>query len=251
MRLVAGLLCRNEASRVLPLVIEHLRGLCDRVVVLDDASDDGTYEWLDEQRDEQLVVSSVGAAPIFYKGEDSIRQWLLERCVDQSPTHILIQDADELVGDRAALRARLEERPDAAAWSLTIREAWKADAGALYAREDGGWRSHPLAGLFKAPSLGDLHAASWRYPRKNLAVGRVPAAARRGLRPSGVDLWHLGWLDETERVKRHARYVEHDNGRFHARKHLDSILWPDALVRLTPAPWPEANAFRMLRARYA
>jgi hypothetical protein len=172
-------------------------------------------------------------------------------CVEEQPTHILIQDADELVGDRAALRARLEERPDVAAWSLTIREAWKADAGALYAREDGGWRSHPLAGLFKAPSLGDLRAASWRYPRKNLAVGRVPAAARRGLRASGVDLWHLGWLDETERARRHARYVEHDGGRFHARKHLDSILWPDALVRVTPAPWPQDNAFRMLRARYA
>lgn len=251
MRLVAGLLCRNESPRFLPLVLDHLRGFCDRIVVLDDASNDGTWEWLQEQADEQLVALTVGETPRFYAGEDAIRQQLLEECVKQQPSHILIQDADELVAHRAALRARVEEQPNIPAWSLTIREGWRADAGALYSREDGGWRSHQIAGLFKAPALGDLRAAAWRYPRRALAVGRVPPAARRGLRATGVEIWHLGWLDQTERARRQARYLEHDGGRFHARKHLDSIMDADALVRLTPAVWPDEHAFRMLRARFA
>ncbi len=59
-------------------------------------------------------------------------------------------------------------------------------------------------------------------------------------RPSGVILYHLGWLNENTRQQRYDRYAEHDKGNFHARRHLESIMWADRRVRLQTQHWPQA-----------
>ena len=72
-----------------------------------------------------------------------------------------------------------------------------------------------------------------------LACGREPMAVRtmRAV-PINATVYHFGWTNEAARAARYQRYVEHDGGRFHNRKHLDSIMLPDSQVRLKPTPWP-------------
>ncbi len=213
MNLVATLVVRNELHRYLPACVEHLREFCDEIVVVDDASDDGTTEWL---------MDAGGKT----------RDRLLATAMRYRPTHIIPLDADELVADGPALRALIEETPTRQVWHLPIREVWQADRERYFTREDGGWpRGRTLA--WRVPN-GRLS-----FPDRALACGRVPEQiARIGPQQTHIPLLHLGWLDETERAARVARYTEHDGGRFHARTHLASILAPADQVTLAGHAWP-------------
>ncbi len=241
MNLVASLVVRNEVGRYLPACIEHLREFCDRIVVLDDASDDGTKEWLLGRADDQLEVLRWSLdAPHFYGHEGKTRDELLRVTRGVDPTHILPLDADEVVADGPGLRAMIEERPEVPAWHLPIHEVWQADRERYFTREDGGWPQGRTL-VWKVPP-GPL-----KFPDRALACGRVPSQIRRlAAQHTQIPLLHLGWLDETTREARVARYTEHDGGRFHARSHLASILdasqvklegraWPDGLL-----PWRDA-----------
>lgn len=232
-RLIASLVVRNEIGRYLEPCIDHLRRFCDLIVVLDDASDDGTGEWLDERADEQLVVRRQSPPSSFYRHEGRTRALLLERTLEQQPTHVLPLDADEFVTDGPALRKLIEAQPQIAGWPLPIQEVWETAESGYRVREDGGWASGRTL-VWRRRSLGRLS-----FPNRALACGRVPLQVRgAGGGTSGVALLHVGWLDERERVARVARYTKHDGGRFHARAHLDSILWPPERVQLADREWP-------------
>lgn len=261
MRLVASLIVRNELGRYLDLVVDHLLEFCDAIAVMDDASDDGTTEWLRERMgprfsvDWRLASFDAYGEPkesesLFYVHEGFARQWLLDKTLERhAPTHVLAIDADEFVADGRALRAALEDRRGAC-WSLVMQEVWCADEDGLCVREDGGWREHPVACLWKVPPGG----APLTIEQRPLACGRTPTAIRqmeaRAL-DSGTEVLHFGWARRSEREARHARYVEHDGGRFHARAHLDSILWEDERVELRQRPWPESLPATEIAARAA
>lgn len=238
MNLVASLVVRNELGRFLVPCIEHLRAFCDTVVVLDDASADGTNVWLINHPDERIIVWNSSPSS-FFEHEGRTRQRLLDYTLAQNPTHVLSIDADEFISDGPALRALLERQPDVPVWALNMEEIWNADQNHLSVREDGGWRTHPLSVLWKAPPAG----TSWRMLDKKLACRRVPREVlAQKARDSGVEVLHFGWSDASDRQRRYDRYARHDGGRFHASRHLDSILWKDARVKLRTRPWPPALA---------
>jgi Glycosyl transferase family 2 len=250
-KLAASLIVRNEIDRFLKPCIEHLLGFCDTVIVLDDGSDDGTREWLLEHSGPQLGVAHQGISQ-FYVHEGRARQRLLDITLrgNPPPTHVLSIDADEFISDGAGLRALLDGQPDVAVWALNMEEIWVANSLGLGVREDGGWRTHPLPVLWKAPPA----AAGWRMVDKKLACRRVPqqvlAQASRSI-ASGLAIMHFGWADPATRQARYDRYAKHDGGRFHASRHLQSILWEDARVKLRPRPWPVGHAFDELRERFS
>lgn len=235
MRLAASLICRNELSRYLAPCIEHLRAFCDLIVVVDDASDDGTREWLEDASDDQLrLVSGDGGPPMFYRHEGRARTVLLEHTLACEPTNVLSLDADEFVTDGPALRKLIEEQSDVQAWHLPIEEVWAASEERILHRVDGGWATGRSL-CWKVPDVGRLS-----FPNRALACGRVPIQTRMmRAQPSAQSLLHVGWLDESERVARHARYTEHDKGRFHASAHLASILWPPERIKLEARAWPD------------
>lgn len=248
MKLVASLIVRNERARYLELVIDHLLEFCDEIAIVNDGSTDGTAGWLYNRapKDKPRRIFSCNTVHRFWKHEGDSRQWLVDWTLLRKPTHILSIDADELVDDGATLRARLEESPEEPVWSLSIEEVWKADERALQVREDGGWRTHELAALWRAPPPG----RQFRMLNRQIAVRRVPVEVWRArARRTHVSLLHLGWLDEETRAARYARYAEHDRGRFHVKTHLDSILWPDRRIRLRERPWPKGMAFDVLRGQ--
>lgn len=236
-KLVASVICKSELGRYLEPFIAHLLEFVDEIRVLNDGSTDGSDEWL-VQRDDRIVVSDL-VNSTFFKHEGAARQVLLDWTFAAEPTHVLALDADEFVTDGAAVRAACETDAGPGAWAVGIEEVWRANEQNLYLRCDGGWglqgRS-PL--LYRVPQR---RGSDWRIMDRALACGREPIAVRR-LRATPVDatVLHFGWTREEERAARYQRYVEHDSGRFHARAHLDSIMFPDSRVKLRARQWPTA-----------
>lgn len=223
----------GELKRYLKPCIRNLQSYCDEIIVHDESQDTA---WLKAQK--QVIHHSVEQS--FYVHEGNARQALFDSTLAAIPTHVLCIDADEIVSDGPALRALLENNPRQPAWGLCMEEVWQATPEQLRIRMDGGWGSHHISCLF---SLADMsrRQGAWRFPDRALACGRVPAAVNRmSSFPSDISIYHFGWANEAERKKRHARYEEHDKGNFHAKAHLDSIMWPDTMVSLCETSWPES-----------
>ena len=217
MKLVASLIVADiETGRYLDACLDHLADFCDDTVIVHDRQD----------------------GVDFFSDEGRARQHLLEQTLARDPTHVLAIDADEFVSDGAGLRRRLERAGRGHVWSARMEEVWELDGDCLCIRGDGGWRPHPVPIVWKVT----LPAARYRIRNRRLACGRIPVqvaqTARRG-GDTGVEILHFGWANEAERATRYQRYAVADGGRFHARRHLDSILWDPARVQLEGRRWPK------------
>jgi len=232
MKLIASAIVRNETRRYLEPWLGHLLTFCDEVRLLDDGSTDGTRE-IAAGFDEVYVRANHG--PAFFEDESAARNHLLTWTMQGDPDYVLSIDADEFIGDTETLRFHLGQA--AAVYSLTMREVWKIDGLKVGLRVDGLWGDRRCPLLWRAPA--ELRGTRWRIPKRKLACGREPQAVRgqRGF-DTGVGIYHFGWTREADRTARAERYFEHDGGRFHASKHLQSILWPDDQVGLDWQPWP-------------
>lgn len=236
MKLVAGLIVRNELSRYLEPCIGHLLEFVDEIRIVDDRSDDGTWEWL--RRQDRVEVAQTSGR--FFDHEGAARQELLEWTLAGDPTHVLAIDADEFVSDGRAIR-RICEAPRGEVWTLSMLEIWKAFPECLCVRMDGGWRPGRSPILWRVPD----NAPDLRIKNLALACGREPEYVRRLIQRdrvahSGVDVLHFGWANELERQARYDRYVVHDGGKFHRSQHLGSIIWPDEKVEMDGQDWPPA-----------
>jgi glycosyltransferase involved in cell wall biosynthesis len=235
-KLVASAIVKNERGRYLDLWIEHLASFCDAICLLDDSSDDGTYEWLDhEEQFFRGVRVERNTGPAFYEHEGKARQLLYEHVLDAEPTHVLAIDADEFIGDpQMILKAIQRSEP---VFTLTLSEVWCADEEGLCIRVDGLWKARTVPILYRPQP-------EWRIRDRALACGREPVEVvklYRESRPAGTSILHFGWARKSERVARAARYDTHDAGRFHQDRHLRSILWEeqrDRRLRLTFERWP-------------
>lgn len=236
MKLIASLVVRNELSRYLRPCIESLLEFCDEIRVVDDFSDDGTYEFL-----LGAGVCVTTANETFYAHEGRARNALLDWTLEGEPTHILHIDADEFIADGRTLRKALETQEPASVWTVRMEEIWKADEHNLYVRCDGGWRAHDAPILWRVPPRKHMTSPKWRIPDKKLSCGREPAIVRENWRSAiatGTEILHFGWANQSERQARYDRYVEHDGGHYHASRHLRSIMYPDRRVKLRPRLWP-------------
>lgn len=243
MNLLAMMVVRNEMDRYLPLVIDSLLEFCDGVRVIDDRSDDGTGEWLvAKQQQKRGVRMMVNEWQPMFEHEGSLRQRLLDYTLAGEPTHIIAVDADEFVPDGLAVRQAVEEDERGLAWSLEMGEVWKVSEEGLSIRTDGGWWPHNCPVIFR-PLPQDRN---FRISPKQLACGREPLAIRhifvRGHAPQVGQILHFGWACEADRRRRYERYVVADGGRFHANRHLESIMWSDGQVQLQQCLWPESLA---------
>jgi glycosyltransferase involved in cell wall biosynthesis len=227
MKLVASIPTRNEVTRYLPAVLDAL-DFCDEVCVLDDGSVDGTYEYL-EEREGVTVKRNAGTS--WREHEAQFRRQLQEFTLEAEPTHVLAIDADELILGGSGIREAIELAPRRAVFTLRMVEIWATDP--LVVRHDGGWRPHPKEMLYRVPET--MRRDDWIQGRA-MACPRVPPAVRKARYSisTGADVLHLGWAKPAERAERYARYEDLDAGKFHAKRHLDSILWPDEACDLRP-----------------
>lgn len=241
MNLVASVIVKNELGRYLEPCISHLLAFCDQVVVLDDGSSDGTADALYDhaERDDRLVVQFVDRNDGFFEGhEGRKRQALLEFTLNQKPDWVLSIDADEFIADSHQLRKFLDQPRQVG--SLVMQEIWGMNTEGLQVRQDGGWRPHPIPCLWHT-SLRGPRGMPLRIADRALACGREPDGVKRmagRARGTGTSILHFGWANPAEREGRYQRYVTADGGRFHQNAHLESIMWPDEKVQLSPMKWP-------------
>lgn len=237
MKLVASMLVAPvEVERYLYPCVASLLSFCDRVMLLSDGVIEVDLERWGDPGDR--IRSWWLPEGSFYAHEGKARQRLLDLTLQLEPTHILSVDADEFVTDGQAVRGSCES--GCPTFTLDVTEVWQADAE-LRTRQDGGWATREAPILYAVP---DPLTVEWRMPDMALASGREPEAVRALYRrdctePSGATLLHFGWANKAERTARYQRYVDHDGGRFHNRKHLDSIMWSDDRVTLEQMEWPE------------
>ncbi len=235
MKLVASMLVKNELGRYLQAAIGSLREFCDVIAVLDDGSTDRTGEWLDDNADERMVVRHTESEGFFAGHEGNRRNALLDFTFEQKPDYVLAIDADEFIADGTKVRRFVEHLHPLG--TLVMQEVWEMSPSSLAIRQDGGWREHPVPILWKAPSKPDTR---WRIQDRALACGREPMAVRSLRKPQavGTEILHFGWANPETRMERYQRYREHDDGQFHNRRHLASILWTGNRVQLSSRPWP-------------
>lgn len=227
MKLVAVTNTFNERHRYLERTAPALLSYVDEWVVQDDASTDGTPDYLESLG--AHVVEAVDGKR-WRQDEGALHNRLLQEALMLEPTHVLAIDADEVVLDPAGLRAALEH--DSLAYTLTMLELWGTSPPVV--RHDGGWVPHEVGIAYSVGPRGVGPIAG-----KKLASPRVPREVVRDVRrrrahKTGVAIAHLGWSNPAERERRHARYEELDGGRYHASAHLESILWPDDRCDLRP-----------------
>jgi len=203
MRIAGFLKVRNGLlrDRELPLVFDQLSSLCDEVFVADDASLDGTAEWLRERLPARHIVTALRGEHGFAR-ELFVKQKLLERIHSAGPwDFILWLDSDELLDVGAAAGLRL------------FAQAVKDDTAVGYAPRDyvqlwgtPGWRR--TDGIFGAtPARSRL----WRYSpelafRPHRGLGhldeQVPWQVRVGEQGELLGgLLHFGWTGQRRRLR--------------------------------------------------
>lgn len=251
-KLVASAIVRNEADRYLRPWLSHLLEFCDRVVLLDDSSDDDTFEICAAWSSRAYVYQPWPGRPMFDDHEGRARQALLDLTLEVLPepaTHVLSIDADEFVTDGAVLRRLVENDWRAPAWAMPMREVWELDGDCLCQRDDGLWRPHKVTSVWRVDN-----DRFYEIEDKALACGRTPTSVRQ-IRPMFLNepsLLHFGWTNPDTRRARYDRYMQIDGGSFHNRAHLESIMAPEDQVQLTGLRWPEGlKAYRSAITRVA
>jgi len=254
MNLVASVICHNEADRYLRPCLDHLLEFCDEIRVLDDGSTDDFREigWYDDER-VQIMRNSES---VFFQHEGRARQQLLEWTMEASPTHMVVVDCDEFVGDGELLRLMMQEEGTTGVWKLTMTEVWQAGEDWLAVRQDGDWKPRPAGIAFEVPPdhwQNRQTRRHWRMNDRALACGRTPIyttmVGNRTVSEPITPILHFGWACEADRAARYARYVEHDGGVHHNPKHLNSIMWGDDQVKTSLMDWPEGLDKKTLLAR--
>lgn len=231
------MIVHNEVSRYLTQSLPALLAYCDDVCVWDDASTDGTDEWLRSlQNENENLRVFYGRRTEMFKHEGQARQKLLDWTLTFSPNYIMAIDADEFVANPSALVNAVAFFAPISVFSLEMVEVWDAQPEFLLSREDGGWRSHHVPIVWQAPEIENKH--QWEFLDRGLACGRVPARVHSlNTNLTGIQLLHFGWANRSERTSRWKRYDELDRGNFHAKDHLDSIMWPNDQVQVLKRSW--------------
>lgn len=252
--LVAMMVVRNEMGRYLKESIPALEGFCDLIVVLDDGSTDGTFEWLTardsvvcgriEDQSDRTTETFVHEARVRQELLDGVAGIILRSGkVQERPTFLLAIDADEFVTAPDVLRETLARGVRIGhpygAYNLCMKEVWHPDEDGLWIRQDGGWVEHDITIVFRCPT--ETQSPGWRFPNVALACGRTPPIiGRMETTHSCSSILHFGWAKRSERQARYDRYAVADGGAFHASSHLDSIMWPEDRIQLGRLDWPTA-----------
>jgi Glycosyl transferase family 2 len=198
-RLLAAAPVRDEMEH-LPALLRNLKPHVDGIVVYDDASSDGSGEWL-AARPEVLEVVRGGAGRSPWYERKALRA-LVGSALRHQADWILWIDADARVERRFRTRAeRVIARGDRqgfSAYSVVLRELW--DSRDTY-RCDGIWGDKRRVWLFRA-------IADHVFDDKPVHTTKAPLQAGvRGTFPR-ADLWiyHLRMITPANREARRRKY---------------------------------------------
>lgn len=188
---------KNEA-RWIADVLKSLERACDRIFVMDDHSTDATAS----------ICESAGAT-VFHSPFDGLdeardKNWLLgkiEECWDGEKAWILLIDGDEILEQAGPEKIKEVAKSDVAnAYAFKILYLWNdpqtVRTDGIYGRFLRGSMFRLVRGLQfgKSRVNGNLHCSS------------VPSRFAAGVKTTDITLYHLGYMDKADRVRKFEWY---------------------------------------------
>lgn len=204
---IIGLLRVKNEARWIDRVVRSIVPVCERIIVLDDHSTDGTpdicrkagaqvidseFEGCDESRDKDFLLSKAYdyVPSEFSKGNPTSPYWAL-----------LIDGDEELVRSDTSKVRMLTRRQDCHSFSFDILYLWDSTE---QIRTDRVYRQ------FRRPSMFRLMNDTFRFQRTpwgaNFHCSSIPQEMLHGSRPSGARLLHYGYMHKEDRLRKYEWY---------------------------------------------
>jgi hypothetical protein len=224
MLLTGAMLVRNESGRYLEHVLAQMKQVCDKIVVVDDASTDDT----------PIICRSYGAVvyqadkPCWGTDELILRKWLWGEACDASKPGdwILCLDADETF-DRPELLRDYIQKADAAgcnSLAFTLYDMWDE----THYRDDYYWQGHN--GVW--PFCVKYEDTDYFWKETPLHCGRFPINAGNKIAMCPIKIQHWGWAKPEDRQAKYDRYMRTDpGGKYGCLEQYQSILDPEPVLR--------------------
>ncbi len=198
MNIVGMMRVKNEA-RWIRKSVESILRLCDRVVILDDHSTDGTLDVLCSMHYGGARLWVI-ASPFEGLQEARDKNFLLDKCTDAD--WIIAIDGDEVLTDIAPL-ARAMMRTDRGCLSLPILYAWDRPD---QIRVDGVYGNFRRESVFR-PDGSRFHET---VMGPNFHCGNVPPKIRETRAYAEAPLLHFGYMEQDDRIRKYAWYNRND-----------------------------------------
>jgi glycosyltransferase involved in cell wall biosynthesis len=222
--LIGCSLVKNEEGRYLEKVLEQMRSICDKIIILDDCSTDDTPE-----------ICKAYGAEVFpsiqsYWGTDELKQrkrlWKLATQGADFGDWVLCLDADETFDKPELLREYIQKAEAAGRNSLAFRlyDMW----GAEHYRDDNFWQAHN--GVW--PFCVKYEDLDYFWKETPLHCGRFPMNAVNRMASCPIRIQHWGWARPEDRQEKYERYIRADpEGKTGCLGQYESILDPNPTLR--------------------
>lgn len=186
-------LIKNELF-LLKEMLPHWQKYADGFVFMDDMSDDGTYEFLNENKKKYNILSVLRTAKYREENKLDIESEIRQELYDEGLKHsskIICLDTDEYI-DGTMTKEELEKILDTHK-DIAVTVKWIQYANKNQIRIDGKWReswtpdriaSYSERAIFKP---AQVHSEHLPEPKSNLR-GTIP--------PPYLFIAHLQWLDK-------------------------------------------------------
>ena len=218
------MLVRNEKNRKLQTdysifreVLEAMSDLCERLVICDDNSDDGTFELCQKYTKDLLRTNKC----TWESNELEVRKTLWNKTISEVKhgDWIVCLDADEVIDNADGLNYMLKALPPHVdGLGFRLFDMWDME----HYREDEYWKAH-----FYPWTFAVRYDANKEYVwhEKALHCGRFPANASQRMLPTMIPVRHYGWALEEDRIKKYERYMRIDgDGKHGVLAQYQSIL---------------------------
>ena len=222
--LIGCSLVRNEKGRYLERVLDQMRLICDKIIILDDCSTDNTPE-----------ICKAYGAEVFpsiqsYWGTNELKQrkllWELATHEAQFGDWILCLDADETFDKPELLREYIQKADAAGCNSLAfpLYDMWSE----THYRDDYYWQAHNSVWPF-CVKHEDL---DYFWKETPLHCGRFPMNAINRIASCPIKIKHWGWARPEDRQEKYERYMRADpKGEIGVLGQYESILDSNPTLR--------------------
>ena len=206
MKIHGMLLVRNEVDRWLHNYLDQHDTLVDRLIVLDDASTDGSDNICRDYG--ANVYSFFNKTSLWESNELALRKELWRLTTEQANDGdwILCLDADELFvsGHMEYIKYLCKVLPIGVnGIGFRLHDMW---SDTKY-RDDEHWQAHK----YLWPMMVRYRKGfDYQWLEKPLHCGRFPANASNSCYPTMIPIKHMGWSREADREKKFERYMRID-----------------------------------------
>ena len=238
-KLIAMMPVRNESNRYLHGTLNHLSQWVDKIVVLDDASEDNTFNIA--QRNKKTITYK-NEQCMFKENESALRKKLWEFTVRQNPEWILAIDADEIFEDRIIDEIPLLINQDYYdAVYFRIFDFWSSDN---YYRTDGAWNPWIKFSPFLIRYNPNI---PYFWPNIEIHCGRFPKPCDDFIPYySDIRIKHFGWANPKDHYAKFLFYQDKDIKLFgKTSPHTKSIIVPPKPCDLKM--WKDTKRLSFLR----